>query len=512
MGIYSQSSLSMSAEITTGIVTPMNKSLRTRLLIIFAALSLAIVLTTVWLTRIAFERGFVNYLDQQNLEGLEAIAEVLSDYYAEQGSWQVLKSNSGLWRDLVEVRRGPPQRPFDPLRREQFDPSDFSEGFPAPEAIPRPTDFLAESGSGDLVLLGIQGDWIGGRRQEFDLGNWLAVPVEVEGEKVGSLYGSPVLEIGEGLDQSFVNSQLRSSVLVAILTLAFALPLALYIAARLLAPVKSLALGVQKLTQGDYATNIEIESRDELGQLARDLNTLASTLRSNKTAQQRWISDISHELRTPVAILEGEIHAILDGIRQPNDKEMQSLATEVSRLGRLINDLHQLSKSDAGDLSYRMEPIEMGMLLQQVTQTFEHRMAEANLKLSLDTGNGNTWVFGDESRLIQLFGNLLENSCRYTDGPGEISFNVSTDKSKVIVSLSDSAPGVLDQELPQLFDRLYRVEQSRNRTSGGSGLGLSICQNIAQAHNAVLAADHSDLGGLKMTCIFPKYDRKAGRN
>ncbi len=488
----------------------MKHSLRTRLLVIFALVSLAIVFSTVWLTRLAFARGFVEYLDQQNLEVLENIAEGLGDYYSSEGSWDNLKNNPLLWRQLIDARRGPVPQAFDPLRREPFNPGDFQAGFPLPEVVNNPALGL-ESNNRDVFLLDVSGNWIGGRQQINNLSDdWPRVSVSSGGLVVGTLYRSPVTEISESLDQSFVNSQMRSSVVIAILTLAFALPLALYIAARLLAPVKSLAEGVEKLTSGDYETNIEIHSRDELGQLARDLNLLSNTLRSNKTAQQRWISDISHELRTPVAILEGEISAILDGIRQPSQVEMESLAAEVGRLTRLIDDLHQLSKSDAGDLSYHMEPLDITSVLERSMQAFEKRMQDAGLEGSLKIFTENTCVFGDESRLMQLFDNLLENSCRYTDAPGQISLEVTSDKTNIVVTLSDSAPGVADAELPHIFDRLYRVEQSRNRVSGGSGLGLAICRNIALAHGATLEVDHSDLGGVKMTCTLPLCDRKTG--
>lgn len=491
----------------------MKHSLRTRLLVIFALVSLAIVFSTVWLTRLAFSRGFVEYLDQQNIEVLENIAEGLADYYSSEGSWDNLRSNPLLWRQLVDARRGPVPQAFDPLRPEPFNPSDFQAGFPPlPEIENNPTGGL-EANIRDVFLVDADGEWVGGRQQINSLTDqWPRVSISNGGLVVGTLFRSPVTEISEGLDRSFVNSQMRSSVVIAILTLAFALPLALYIASRLLAPVKSLAHGVEKLTSGDYDTNIEIQSRDELGQLARDLNLLSNTLRSNKTAQQRWISDISHELRTPVAILEGEIHAILDGIRQPNQKEMESLAAEVSRLTRLIDDLHQLSKSDAGDLSYHMAPVDIKHVLERSIQTFSKRMQDAGLESSLKIETDSTCVYGDESRLMQLFDNLLENACRYTDGPGQISLEVGSDKSNMIVTLSDSAPGVTDADLPQLFDRLYRVEKSRNRVSGGSGLGLAICRNIAQAHGATLEADHSDLGGVKMTCTLPLYDRNTGRS
>lgn len=491
------------------IVEPMNQSLRTRLLVIFAVLSLTIVFLTVWLTRIAFERGFIEYLDQQNLLTLESAAEVLSEHYSQEGSWDTLRGNALLWRQLIEVRRGPAPPPFYPLRREQFNPGDYQEGLPQAESYP-PPEYRSESNSGEILLVDENEEWVGGRRPNQAIQNWLRIPVEVDDQVVGYLLRTPTIEISEGLDQSFVSSQLRSSVLIAILTLALALPFALYIAARLLSPIKSLTAGIEKLTRGEYGNTIEIESRDELGQLARDLNALGNTLRSNQTAQQRWISDISHELRTPIAILEGEIFAIIDGIRKPNPAEMESLAAEVKRLSKLINDLHQLSKSDAGDLSYKIMPLEIRDVLEQSIQSFGHRVSEVGLKLDLKVEVEDAWVSGDESRLIQLFSNLLENSCRYTDAPGEIQIEVSGDKNEIRVVFSDSSPGVTDAEMPQLFDRLYRVEQSRNRASGGSGLGLSICQNIAQAHGARLEADHSNFGGLKMSCIFPRYNDKRG--
>lgn len=493
----------------------MKQSMRARLLITFALLSVVLVISTVWMTRVAFQQGFVNYLNLQTTQNMDRVSGMLAVLYAETDSWEKLVGNAALWREIVDVRRQPRPRasPLDQLLPERFDPSGFSEGQAQLDTLIRPSRGAGGPLDGtpsNLMLLDAESNWIGGQRLQETEGEILSTSVQHMGETVGYLITPRASGIEAELDRTFVQGQLRISTWIAILSLAFALPLALYIAARLLAPIRGLTRGVHNLTQGDYGSRINVERDDELGQLARDFNKLSSTLHANQSSQQRWISDISHELRTPVAVLEGEIYAILDGLRKPDTKGMESLAAEVKRLGRLVGDLHQLSKSDAGDLSYRMEPLKVRSVLEQVKQAFDRRMEEADLVCELSLDQENALIFGDESRLNQLFSNLLENSCRYTDGPGKILIELNCLKGQAVLSVSDSAPGVTDTELPQLFDRLYRVEQSRNRASGGSGLGLSICRNIANAHGATLEANHSDLGGLKITLTMPLHRREIG--
>ncbi len=491
----------------------MKHSMRARLLVTFALLAVVLVISTVWMTRVAFQKGFVTYLNLQTTQNMDRVSVMLAELYSESESWDELVGNATLWREVVEVRRRPRQRPIDQLLPERFDPSGFLEGQAQFDTLIRPsigTENALDATPSNLTLLDTDSSWVGGRRLNADEGEILSTTVEHMGETVGYLVTPRAAGIEAELDRTFVEGQLRISIWIAILSLAFVLPLALYIAARLLAPIRGLTRGVHNLTRGDYGSRINIERDDELGQLARDFNKLSSTLHANQTAQQRWISDISHELRTPVAVLEGEIYAILDGLRKPDTKEMESLAAEVKRLGRLISDLHQLSKSDAGDLSYRMEPLEVRKVLEQARQTFDRRMQEADLACELQLDQENALIFGDESRLIQLFSNLLENSCRYTDGPGKMLIQLNCLAGQAVISVSDSAPGVTDAELPQLFDRLYRVEKSRNRATGGSGLGLSICRNIAVAHGATLEVSHSDLGGLKMTLTMSLHRREIG--
>jgi two-component system sensor histidine kinase BaeS len=255
-----------------------------------------------------------------------------------------------------------------------------------------------------------------------------------------------------------------------------------------------------------------VRGNDELGQLAEDFNTLALTLEQNRSARQQWIADISHELRTPLAILQGELEAVQDGVRPLNADTLDSLHTEVIHLNTLVNDLHELSMSDLGALVYEKEQIDIAGVLEQSVDMHRPLAAKHQISVHLNIESSHPdkeiSMLGDEDRLMQLFDNLLQNTCRYTDPGGELHIVVKESTDQVRIEWFDSAPGVKEADLQHLFDRLYRVEASRNRAKGGSGLGLTICQNIVHAHEGTITASPSPLGGLKLTIIFPRRSNK----
>ena len=490
----------------------MKKSMRSRLLIIVATIAIVLVISTGWATRVAFQQGFLDYLSQQTIDRMQAVTPSLLEVYVETGNWEALQGDTLLWRDLIDDGRPPARGAGQGQGQGQGNQPRTDNADPMAFRPPANSQVVSTINVPNWSLVNADFSWIGGRRLNDREVDMLVVPVLLEGETIGNLLAPKPSGFEEGLDQAFVQGQLRISIWIAVFSLAFVLPLAIYIAMRLLSPIKGLTLAVNNLTAGDYGAQITVQRDDELGQLARDFNKLSQTLEANKTSQQRWISDISHELRTPISILEGEIAAILDGLRKADTKEMESLAAEIRRLGRLVNDLHQLSKSDIGDLSYRMEPIDIKSVIEHTANAFEKRFSEVGLSYKSAYKAKETPILGDESRLIQLFSNLFENSCRYTDAPGQISLSVEVVNDSVVVSISDSSPGVKDTDLPLLFERLYRVEKSRNRASGGSGLGLAICRNIATAHSAELSATQSNLGGVQMTLTIPLHRLTEGKN
>jgi two-component system sensor histidine kinase BaeS len=313
---------------------------------------------------------------------------------------------------------------------------------------------------------------------------------------------SPVERLTRNTDINFDRQQRRTSWIIVGLATLLAAAATFLLARGLLAPVKRLVEGTHKLAAGDFTTRVDSTSQDELGKLAQDFNQLASTLEKNHNMRRAYMADISHELRTPLAILRGELEAIQDGVRKFTPESVASLQMEVATLTKLVDDLHQLSMSDEGALAYQKQSLDIINLLEIVAGAFRERFNSRGLKISLALPDSVT-IFGDSDRLMQLFNNLLENSLRYTDAGGQLVISGEVVNQRFVMHFADSTPGVSDEQLTMLFERFYRTEGSRNRASGGSGLGLSICQNIVAAHNGKLYASHSPFGGVSITVELP---------
>ncbi len=309
----------------------------------------------------------------------------------------------------------------------------------------------------------------------------------------------------EGFDEiAFARSQFRFAIWAALAVLALAALSAIALAARLRAPIGRLAAATRSLAGGDYAVRVDAERGDELGQLGGDFNRLATALDDHRNARRQWGADIAHELRTPLAILRGEIQALQDGVRPLDRAALDSLEGESSRLGRLIEDLYQLSLSDAGALEYRFEAVDLVELLRDQVEQRRNPLALAGLALAVDLGTLERLVVrADATRLGQLVDNLLVNAERYTDAPGRIELRLLADQRHARIVVDDSPPGVPPSALPRLFERLYRVEASRNRATAGAGLGLAICRNIVLAHGGQISALNSPLGGLRVVVDLP---------
>lgn len=218
------------------------------------------------------------------------------------------------------------------------------------------------------------------------------------------------------------------------------------------------------------------------------------------------MADISHELRTPLAILKGELEALQDGVRKPTIETLNSLLFEVTNLTKLVNDLHQLSLSDRGSLTYRKDFIDINEVILLAVASYRHTYQTKNITLLTELDDLSPLIVqADPDRLIQLFHNLLENSVRYTYSGGQLHISTQKGQNHVLISLEDSAPGLDSAQYEVVFQRFYRAENSRNRASGGSGLGLAICENIVEAHNGKISAMPSSLGGMKILIELPAY-------
>jgi two-component system sensor histidine kinase BaeS len=244
---------------------------------------------------------------------------------------------------------------------------------------------------------------------------------------------------------------------------------------------------------------------DEIGDVVRNVNRMAEGLERLEGARRRWLADISHELRTPLTVLRGHVEALQDGVRPLSPEAIDTLHEELLRIGKLVDDLHLLAVSDLKALPCHPGPADAVALLRQLAHRFEPRAAAAGLtlRLCLPEAQQALPVSWDVDRVEQLLGNLVDNSLRYTDPPGEILIGLRAQGSRIQMTVDDSAPGVPAQQLGQVFEPLFRGDLARNRRLGGSGLGLAICQAIAQAHDGHVTASASELGGLRITVELP---------
>lgn len=474
---------------------------------IFATLtltSLLVVALMVGLIRFYAARNFTDYVNRSLLERYSNVADALAVEYQTHRSWQAFKQNPGRWQDIL--RTSLPRKDFDPGNRPARLPDSENKGFsgratdrPPPEPSRR-IQRLARR----LVVFDADKQHIAGGRARVEYDAYTLQAIVVEGQTVGWLGLYKREQPANPLAVGFLTQQSQMLYLIGGGILLLAAVVAFLLSRHLLAPVEKLTAGTQALMSRRFATRIEVESKDELGQLAADFNTMAQTLESYEQIRQQWISDIAHELRTPLSILRGEIEALQDGVREVNRDALNSLYMEARHLSKIVNDLHELSLADTGVLSVKKVPVDPAAILEETLGHFTQSFTENHMTIENNLGNHPpTTTLGDADRLRQLFSNLVENVLRYADAPGVLKIEQVRTANCLILSFEDSGPGVPEDALAHLFDRLYRVDRSRTRTHGGSGLGLSICKSFVNALGGEIRATNGNLGGLRIEVEFP---------
>src|SRR5699024_755297 len=247
-----------------------------------------------------------------------------------------------------------------------------------------------------------------------------AIPITVQEQQVGTLVYHPMqAAITDSTDRAFRQQQWRSVALTTFAALLVALLGSWWLARQVVRPVLAMSQITAQMTRGNYRQRFTEPRREALGTLSESINQLAHHLEQASEARDRWLADTAHELRTPLAILQGEIEALVDGIRQPNAEQLVSLQQEVMHLKRLVDDLHDLALADVGSLRYRMDQVDLSQLAHEQANLFRHSFNEQGLTFNAHITD-EVVVEGDNTRLRQLLTNLLSNSLNYTDAPGTV--------------------------------------------------------------------------------------------
>ncbi|MQA21887.1 ATP-binding protein [Rugamonas rivuli] len=477
--------------------------------------------TMAWVASSNLKRGFVAYLNELQVQDFDQLRELLEERYRTEGNFDWLRGQPRALGELLNRitprsqvfepdgdarrpprgRRPPPPPHPGPGRREPPPPEADQPPADRPaEPPPRrndPMDFAQRVSITDAQgrkLIGPPDIQVGAERA-----------IKVDGVVVGHMRLMPLRETG-GADASatvFLREQLQSILLMSAVLIVLAILAAIWLARHLLRPVAALRDVTARLALGELSARAPLLSRDEVAELALHVNAMAEALEESERQRRKMLADVSHELRTPLTVIRGEIEALLDGIRQADANALQSLHAEVLRLNKLVDDLHQLTMADAGDLHYHWHELNLGELLRPTLERYQPRAQKCGLDLSWSLPSAPLVLQGDAGRLQQVVTNLLENSLRYTDSGGQIVVALSSAGGHAEIMVEDSAPGVPPEVLGSIFERLYRVDGARTRERGGSGLGLAICKALVEAHSGSISAAPSVLGGVKMVVRLP---------
>jgi two-component system, OmpR family, sensor histidine kinase BaeS len=398
-----------------------------------------------------------------------------------------------------------------------------------PEGGPRPAPAGAEAIAERVAVFGLDQKRLIGRPLPPDAEGYIDRPLIRTGQTVGWVRMLPRKLPPDSVQSKFLRAQYVGIAAVSGVLSLLSAGCAWWISRRWARPLLAVQETSARIAQGDFEFRhseiVKHELRtDEIGDVVRNVNQMGNALQSLDASRKRWIADVSHELRTPLTILQGEIEALIEGVRPIRTTSFESLKEEVDHLSKIVNDLHLLALSDVRALPCQFAELDAVQLVQRVVDRFQARSRRLALALTFATnpplsGNAESpdsfqWsVVWDATRIEQLVINLIENAIRYTDSPGRIEITMRSQEQFIGLDIDDSAPGVPDSEMTKLFEPLYRVDLARNRSAAlinseqrgeGSGLGLSICQAIVQAHAGQITLATSRLGGIRVKVRLPR--------
>ena len=273
-----------------------------------------------------------------------------------------------------------------------------------------------------------------------------------------------------------------------------AIAASVFVTGRIVGPLRRLATASRRIADGHYAERVPVSSADELGDLAGSFNTMAGALEETERRRRELIGDVAHELRTPIATLEGYLEGLLDGVVESSPPTWARLHDEAGRLRRLVDDLQELSRAEARQIGLAIRPIDTAQIAATAIDRFSASFADKGLEFRTDVSAHLPHVRADPDRAVQVLSNLLSNALRYTPAPGCVELKVSTADRAVEFSVHDSGVGISPENLPHVFERFYRVDRSRSRALGGSGIGLTIAKALVEGMGGRIWAESAGPG------------------
>jgi len=363
--------------------------------------------------------------------------------------------------------------------------SQYSEGLgwsgvqPVVEQMARGTgDRLLLADSHGTIVADSEGKLVG-----QPAGRWQpTTAISYRGSQVGTVYINPGASAEAEGETAFLSSVNRSLLLSAGVAAILALMLTVTLSRRILGPVEALTRAARAMERGDLAQRVQVESRDEVGDLGKAFNAMAGSLARNEELRRNMVSDVAHELRNPLFTVRGNVEAIVDGYLPPDGKTMKSIHEDIMLLSRLVDDLQELALAEAGQLRLDRTATELRDVIRRAIRVAEPQAAVRGITLSADLPEGLPEVDIDPGRVGQVLQNLLSNALAHTPEGGAVVVRAGLGSGMVEAWVEDTGSGIPSEHLPHIFERFYRADPSRSRATGGSGIGLAIAKKLVEAH------------------------------
>lgn len=296
-------------------------------------------------------------------------------------------------------------------------------------------------------------------------------------------------------ERTFVESYHKSLWWIGFLFAGMGLVVSYFLSGNITRPLRQLSQAAEKIRQGHLKQEVPVETQDEVGQLAAVFNQMSAELAANESNRQEFLANIAHELKTPLAVLQGHLESMLDGVEEPEPEKLFSMQEEVMRLTRLVGDLRDLSLAQVHQLELHLQPVDLGEKAERAAELLEPLLEEKRLHFVKNMAPSLPVRQLDPDRVNQILYNLITNAIRYTHPGTAILLQTEPVGKRVRLIIADEGPGIAPEDLDHIFEQFYRGDKSRNRASGGSGIGLSLAKSFVEAQGGTITTRNRREGG-----------------
>lgn len=363
---------------------------------------------------------------------------------------------------------------------------------------------------GTIVYDDRANDVLGSVDVKEDGSNVASAPIMVDGEKVGTVLvrvpGSETLLTK--FDEDFRDKSYNAMIFAAVIALIIAMVMGAIFARTIAAPVKKITNAAKALKEGDYSARTGMAGSDEIARLGNMFDLMADSVESNRKLERRLVTDVAHELRTPLMAIQSTVEAMIDGVFKPDAERLETLNSEVQRLSRLVDALLKLSRLESRTKSIEQKKVDLTEMLSSVVQTHQAYIHDAGLNLEFEY-DPHVYVFGDADLLRQATANLISNAVRYTPEGGTITIMARKGDLMGQIVVKDTGIGLTPEEAKLVFQRFWRADSGRARATGGLGIGLSVVKEIVEQHNGWVRVEGRPNEGACFTIYIPLYSENS---